>query len=101
MGVGILAKKGRKLPKTARQLERHFKGVANHHRVKILLLVAKSAGITVDGIAGSLNGNFKTISDHTRKLVLAGLVNKTYQGAFVTHTLSPSGQTFVRFIKEF
>ncbi len=54
--------------KTAKQLERHFKGVANHHRIDILLLVSENPNITVDGIAERLNKNFKTISEHTRRL---------------------------------
>ena len=98
MGIQILAKKHKKIPKTARQLERHFKGVANHRRIKILQLVAINNGITVDGVAVELNGNFKTVSDHIRKLHQAGLVNKTYKGASVTHSLSPYGQTFIKFI---
>ena len=87
--------------KTPKQLERHFKGVANHHRIGILLLVSKNSGITVEGIAQELNKNFKTISEHTRRLVQAGLLNKTYQGRSVTHSLSPYGDEFIKFIKTF
>jgi hypothetical protein len=48
--------------KTPKQLERHFKGVANHWRIAIMLLIDKSEGISVDQIAQKLDGNFKTIS---------------------------------------
>ncbi len=87
--------------KTAKQLERHFKGAANHHRIDILLLVSESPNITLDGIAEKLNRNFKTISEHTRRLVQAGLLNKKYQGRSVIHSLSPYGEKFLRFIKTF
>ncbi|MBS3913461.1 MAG: winged helix-turn-helix transcriptional regulator [Bacteroidetes bacterium] len=87
--------------KTAKQMERHFKGIANHWRISILLLVKKSPEITLDGIVGELSGNFKTISEHTRKLVQAGLLNKKYQGRNVTHSLSPYGDKIVTFIKSF
>ncbi len=87
--------------KTAKQMERHFKGLANHWRIGILLLVKKSPEITLDGIVGELKGNFKTISEHTRKLVQAGLLNKKYQGRNVTHSLSPYGEKVVTFIKSF
>jgi len=87
--------------KTAKQLERYFKGVANHRRIEILLLVNKSEGISVDGIAKELNCNFKTISEHTRRLVQAGLLNKKYQGKRVIHSLSPYGKKFINFIKTF
>ena len=87
--------------KTAKQLERYFKGVANHRRIEILRLVAERKGITVDGICEVLNGNFKTISEHTQKLVRAGLVNKRYRGRQVEHYLSPYGKKFLSFINSF
>jgi predicted transcriptional regulator len=87
--------------KTARQMERHLKGIANHHRIGILLLVAEHTGITLEDIVGGLNANEKTIGEHTRRLCQAGLLNKKYRGKFVEHTLSPYGKTFVRFLKSF
>ncbi len=87
--------------KTAKQLERHFKGIANHYRIEILLAVKEQPGISVEGICQELNGNFKTISQHTRYLVQAGLLNKKYSGRVVTHYLSPYGKVIVRFINKF
>jgi predicted transcriptional regulator len=87
--------------KTPKQLERHFKGIANHWRIAILLLVDKNEGLSVDQIAQELEGNFKTISQHTRYLVQAGLLQKQYQGRRVIHFLSPYGKTIVNFIKSF
>ncbi len=87
--------------KTAKQLERHFKGTANHRRIDILLLVFRSPDITVEGIARELSANFKTISEHTRRLVQAGLLNKKYNGRSVAHSLSPYGVKFIDFIKTF
>ncbi len=48
--------------KTAKQLERNFKGVANHRRLEILLLVAENDGITLEEISGTLKCNIKTMS---------------------------------------
>ena len=62
--------------KTPKQLERYFKGAANHRRIAILLAVEKNNGITVEEIADGLEANIKTISQHTRSLVQAGLLNK-------------------------
>ena len=87
--------------KSAKQMERHFKGVANHHRIDILLLVSNAPRITVDQITKNLNKNFKTISEHTRRLAQAGLLNKEYHGRTVTHILSPYGKEFIKFIKQF
>lgn len=87
--------------KSAKQMERHLKGMANHHRIEILLLVAKEDGITLDGIIKTLDANPKTIGEHTRRLHQAGLINKKYKGKFVKHTLSPYGKMFVNFLKSF
>jgi predicted transcriptional regulator len=87
--------------KTPKQLERHFKGVANHRRIAILLVVEKNEGISVEEISDKLEANFKTISQHTRSLVQAGLLNKNYLGRKVQHSLSPYGKIFFEFIKKF
>ena len=87
--------------KTSRQLERYFKGMANHKRIDILRLIAENEGITVDGICQELDINFKTISEHTRRLVQAGLVNKKYRGRQVEHYLSPYGKKFLEFMSSF
>jgi hypothetical protein len=42
-----------------------------------------------------------TIGEHTRRLCLAGLVDKKYRGKFVEHKLSPYGKTFVKFLDSF
>lgn len=87
--------------KTAKQLERHFKGVANHRRIAILLLVLKDPNITLEAISENLDCNMKTISEHTRRLVQAGLINKDYRGRKVEHNVSPYGKLFCSFISQF
>ena len=87
--------------KTPRQLERYFKGAANHRRIAILSMVVENEGATVEEIAETLRANFKTISQHTKSLVHAGLLNKKYRGREVMHTLSPYGVSFLRFMKTF
>jgi len=87
--------------KTAKQMERHLKGIANHYRIEILLIIAERDGITLEDIVETLGANEKTIGEHTRRLYQAGLLNKKYHGKFVEHTLSPYGKIFVRFLKSF
>jgi len=87
--------------KTAKQLERHLKGIANHRRIEILRQIDKSEGITLEDIADKLDCNIKTISEHTRRLVQAGLVNKKYEGRSVAHSLSPYGKRIIAFINAF
>jgi predicted ArsR family transcriptional regulator len=96
-----MQKVNRKGIKNSKQLERHFKGVANHRRIDILKLIDKHEGIVLEDIAGILECNFKTISQHTRSLVHAGLVDKKYRGRMVEHTLSPYGRKFLHFITTF
>lgn len=93
-----MAEKKKKGPK---KLERHFKGVANHRRIEILLLVAKREGITLDEIVEAVRGNMKTISEHARRLVIAGLVEKNHAGRAVQHKLTPYGKKFFEFIEAF
>jgi len=87
--------------KTAKQMERHLKGISNHYRIEILLLVASSSGITLESIVEKIKANEKTIGEHTRRLYIAGLITKKYQGKYVEHSLSPYGKIFVRFLKSF
>ena len=87
--------------KTPKQLERYLKGVANHRRIEILILVSKREGITLEDIAATLNGNIKTIAEHTRRLHEAGLLNKKYVGRNMSHTLSPYGKIFHQFLQTF
>ena len=87
--------------KTAKQMERHLKGMANHYRIEILLLIAAREAITLEDIVETIGANGKTLGEHTRRLYQAGLVNKRYRGKFVEHTLSPYGKTFVAVLKSF
>jgi len=87
--------------KTPKQMERHLKGMSNHYRIAILLFIGARKEATLEEIIEALNANEKTIGEHTRKLFVAGLVNKKYRGRYVEHTLSPYGKTFVQFLKSF
>lgn len=87
--------------KTPKQMEWHLKGMSNHYRIAILLLIAERNVITLEDIIKLIGANAKTLGEHTRRLYQAGLVNKKYRGKFVDHTLSPYGRTFVSFLKSF
>ncbi len=82
-------------------MERHLKGVANHRRIEILFLIAREEGISVEGISSNLQCNFKTISEHIRRLVQAGLIEKKYEGHYMKHKLTPYGRTFITFLTSF
>jgi len=82
-------------------MERHVKGVANHRRIQILLLIAERGGITLGNIAAAVDTSDRTVGEHVRRLTQAGLIDKRHRGRFVEHTLSPYGRLFVRFLKSF
>ena len=87
--------------KTAKQMERHLKGIANHYRIAILLYIEDNDKVALGDIVEAVGGNEKTIGEHTRRLYIAGLINKKYRGHFVEHSLSPYGKIFVDFLKTF
>jgi DNA-binding MarR family transcriptional regulator len=87
--------------KDSRKLERIFRGTANHWRIEILFMVQKNPQISLLNMAEKLQANFKTISEHTKKLVAAGLIRKKYLGREVTHILSPYGEKICEILKKF
>jgi DNA-binding transcriptional ArsR family regulator len=82
-----------------RQLERIVKGFANHRRIQIMELIDDSPELSVVEISIRLRVNYKTISEHIRRLAIAGLILKRYQGSNVRHKLSPLGKTVLKFLR--
>ena len=87
--------------KSPKKLERHFKGVANHRRIAILLLISKRSQIIQEEIIEEFKSNQKTTSEHIRRLYIAGLIDKAYAGRSVQHSLTPYGKKFVDFMRTF
>jgi len=87
--------------KRIKTLERVFKGVGNHYRIKVLLLIDRRPEITLDEIVKVVKANYYTISEHVNRLRIAGLITKKYQGKFVAHELTPYGQRVIKIIKSF
>lgn len=87
--------------KTAKQMERHLKGIANHYRIRVLLMLDEQGPMVLENIISALDANGKTVGEHVRRLYIAGLVDKKYRGKFVEHSLTPYGKIFVRFLKKF
>ena len=82
-----------------RRTERIVKGVANHRRLQILDLLQKKPELSVNEIADTFKINFKTASEHIRRLALAGLLMKRNEGNFVRHKLTTRGQTILKFLR--
>ncbi len=90
-----------KVYKTPKQLERHFKGVANHKRIQILQLISKQEGLSLSAITRAVESSIMATSEHTRKLVQAGLLEKRYKGRTVAHYLTPYGRRINNFVSTF
>ena len=82
-----------------RKLERIIKGFANHRRLEILELLRRTPELSVDEIAERLNSGYENISDHIRKLAIAGLVLKRGDGRHVRHKLTSRAHDVLTFCK--
>ncbi len=85
--------------KTYRELERIVKGFANHRRIRILELLDKNPELSVAEITEKLEGNFKTISEHIRRLAISDLVMKRSDGLSIRHKLTDRGKSILKFLR--
>ena len=83
-----------------RQIERIVKGFANHRRVQIVTLLEETPEFSVQEIATKLKINYKTASEHVRRIANAGLINKRNRSSEVLHILSPLGQSILKFLRK-
>lgn len=82
-----------------RKLERVVRGFANHRRIEILELLRGEPELSVIEIAERLGINFKTASEHIRRLAIASLVLKRSDGASVRHKLTNNGLLILKFLR--
>ncbi len=82
-----------------RKLERIVKGFSNHRRIQMMALLSDETDLSLSEVAGKLNINMKTASEHLRRLAISGLVVKRYRSANVLHSLSPLGVTILKFLR--
>ncbi len=85
--------------KKPREIERIMKGVANHRRFEIMELLGKTPELSVIEISEQLKINFKTASEHIRRLAISGLVLKRNEKNHVRHALSPRGKAILKFLR--
>jgi ArsR family transcriptional regulator, virulence genes transcriptional regulator len=94
-----VALKGATLAKHLKQLERIVRGFSNHRRIEILQLLEAKGDLDVTRIAQALSINFKTCSEHTRRLAVAGLIYKRPEGQSVLQQVSPRGKKVLMFLR--
>ncbi len=81
-----------------RKLERIAKGFANHRRIQMMRLLQQRPELALLEICEHLRVGTQAGSEHMRKLALAGLVAKRYQGRWVRHRLTPRAGTVLAFL---
>lgn len=82
-----------------RKMEKLVRGFSNHRRIQILNLLSGSPELSVLEVSARLRIDYKTASDHIRRLAIPGLVDKRNQGPNVRHKLSPLGFTILKFLR--
>ena len=82
-----------------RALEKITKGFSNHRRIQVLVLLGNKPNLSVFEVSEELKVNFKTISEHIRRLFISGLVLKKNEGATVRHKLSDLGYSVLKFLR--
>ncbi len=87
------------MAKSYHQLERIIRGVSNHRRIQILELLKNRPELSIINISEILDVNFKTISEHVKRLATAGLVMKRSQGPSVCHKLTSRGLSILMFLR--
>ncbi len=85
--------------KNFRRIERVVKGFANHRRIEILELLAKSPELSVAEISDTLKINYKTGADHIRRLAIAGIIMKRSDNNSVRQALTENGKSILKFLR--
>lgn len=80
-------------------LEKIVKGFSNHRRIEIMGLLEKAPELSVFQVADKLGVNFKTTSEHLRRLALSGLISKHNVATEVRHSLSSLGRHTLKFLR--
>jgi predicted transcriptional regulator len=80
--------------KKPKELERMVRGFSNHRRIEMMDLIENKPELSV-----VLRINFKTASDHIRRLAITGLVMKRNDGNAVRHALTHRGKSILMFLR--
>ncbi|TSD06228.1 MAG: Uncharacterized protein Greene07147_87 [Parcubacteria group bacterium Greene0714_7] len=85
--------------KRYQDLERILKGAGSHWRIQIMDTLEKHSELSVMELAEHLSADYRTLSEHLRKLSIAGLLMKRHEGASVRHALTERGKNVLKFCR--
>lgn len=80
-------------------LEIVMKGVANHHRINVMLQLKNQPDMSVEELSESCRVAYKTLSVHLRSLKNAGLITKKKYSRRVEHRLTDRGVCVAEFLR--
>ncbi|TSC77393.1 MAG: Uncharacterized protein G01um101433_623 [Parcubacteria group bacterium Gr01-1014_33] len=81
------------------RLQRLVRGFSNHRRIEILELLSGKPELSVREVSEELDINFKTASEHIRRLAIVGLVHKRAENTNVRHKLTVVGIVILKFLR--
>ena len=82
-----------------KRVERIVRGVSCHRRVQILELLVREPGLSLKQISLRLRADFKVIAEHTRRMELAGHLEKRQVGRDVRHVPTDRGEQTLGFLR--
>ena len=85
--------------KNTRRLEHLVRGFSNHRRIEMLELLNREPELSIAEVCEKLKINFKTASEHVRRLAIAGFVMKRNEGLYVRLALTPRGFHILKFLR--
>lgn len=85
--------------KNYHHLERVVRGFSNHRRIEIMELLERYPELSIAEITERLKINFKTASEHIRRLAIAGLLMKRSDGQNIRCRLTTRGLSILKFLK--
>ena len=83
-----------------KRLQKIVKGFSNHRRIQIMELLRKYPDLSLSDIATRTKINIKTVSEHTKRLEHADLIEKNYRGRDVSHKLTQLGKNILTFLRK-
>ena len=82
-----------------RRLETIIKGFANKRRILVLQYLGAHPEADLGEVANMIKLDITTVSEHVRKMAIAGLVMKRNEGSRVCHALTKRGKSVLMFLK--
>jgi predicted transcriptional regulator len=84
---------------TSCDIEVIIKGFAHHTRIEILEILEAYPYISLEEISTKIKVNYKTTSEHVRKLATSGLIKKQVHKTSMRHSLTQRGKSILKFLR--